>query len=246
MNPTAESQTRDPAWGGLYRTGGVTALVLVAIPLVQLVVFAVAPPPLEGRAVEWFALFQQNAILGLLGFELLLVIYALLSVLLSLALFVALRPAARSLSALFLLSSLIGAVAFVLARPAFEMLYLSQQYTAAPNEAQQTVILAAGEAMVAAFHGTAFWVSYILGSITSFLVGAAILRAGVFGKVTAYLRILSGIFDFGIFIPGIGLFISVLSVLLLMAFHVLVGRRLLQLASRSLASIFALGGLMAG
>lgn len=229
MNPTANAQSSDPAWRGLYKTGGVTALVLVAIPLIQLVIFIVAPPPLEGTAAEWFTLFQQNAILGLLGFEFLLVIYSLLSVVLSLALFAVLSPGARSLSALFLVSSLIGAIAFVLARPGFEMLYLSHQFTAAPTEAEKTVFLAAGEAMVTAFHGTTFWVSYILGSITGFLVGAAILRTRVFGKVTAYLRILSGIFDFGIFIPGIGLFISVFSVLLLMAFHILVGRRLLQL-----------------
>jgi hypothetical protein len=198
------------------------------------VIFAVAPLPLQGTADEWFTLFHQNAILGLLGFEILLVIYSLFSVVLSLALFAALRPAARTLSALFLVSSLIGAIAFVLARPAFEMLYLSHRYTAAATEAQKAIILGAGEAMVATFHGTAFQVSYILGSITGFLVGAAMLRASVFSKVTAYLRIGSGIFDFGIFIPGIGLYISVLSVLLLMAFHVLVGQKLFQLPSRLL------------
>jgi len=236
VNPTASTLSIHHAGSGLFKTGGVIALVLVVIPLVQLVVFVVSPPPLEGTAAEWFTLFQQNALLGLLGFEFLLVIYSLLSVVLSLALFAALRREARSLSMLFLVSSLIGAIAFVLARPAFEMLYLSHQFTAAPAEAQKTIILAAGEAMVAAFHGTAYWVSYILGSITGFLVGAAILRASVFGKVTAYLRILSGIFDFGIFIPGIGLFISVISVLLLMAFHVLVGRRLLQLPSKALVT----------
>ncbi len=109
---------------------------------------------------------------------------------LSLALFAVLRPASKSLAALFLITSLIGAVLFVMARPAFEMLYLSQQLTAAATDAQKTAILAAGEAMVAGFHGTAYWVSYILGSITGFLIGAAILRASVFGKLTAYLRIL--------------------------------------------------------
>jgi hypothetical protein len=229
MNTTVNAQSSYPAWSGLFKAGGVTALALVAIPLVQLVIFAVAPPPLEGSAAEWFTLFQESAILGLLSFEMLLVIYSLLSVVLALALFVALRPGARSLSALFLVTSIIGATAFVMARPAFEMLHLSNQFAAASSEAQRAGFLAAGEAMIAAFHGTAFWVSYILGSITSFLIGAAILRAGVFSRVTAYLRILSGVFDFGIFVPGIGLYISVFSVLLLMGFHVLVGRRLLQL-----------------
>jgi hypothetical protein len=126
---------------------------------------------------------------------------------------------------------LIGAILFVSARPAFEMLYLSNQYAATTTEAQQAIILGAGEAMVAAFHGTAFQVSYVLGSITGFLVGAAMLRGGIFNRIAAYLRIASAIFDFGIFIPGIGLYISMLSVLLLLAFHILVGLRLLRLPS---------------
>ncbi len=235
MNPDVNAHSSVSAFSGLYKTGGVTALILVAIPLIQLVVFIVAPPPVEGTAADWLALFQQNAILGLLGFEFLLIIYSLLSIVLSLALFAVLWPAARSISALFLITSLVGAVAFVMARPAFEMLYLSRQLTVAATDAQKAAILAAGEAMVAGFHGTAYWVSYILGSITGFLTGAAILRAGVFGKLSAYLRILSGIFDFGIFIPGVGLFISVFSVLLLMAFHILVGRSLLQQQSMGMS-----------
>jgi hypothetical protein len=233
MKPIPDPQPRDPAWTGLYRVGGVTAFILVAIPLIQLAVFAAAPPPLEGTASDWFTLFQQNAILGLLGFEILLVIYSLLSVVLSLALFASLRHEARSLSALFLVSSLIGALAFVAARPAFEMLYLSHQYAAATTETEKVIFLGAGEAMVAAFHGTAFWVSYLLGSVTGFLVGAAMLRGRIFSKATAYLRIGSAAFDFGIFVPGIGLYISILSVLLLMAFHVLVGLRLLRLSSEA-------------
>ncbi len=207
---------------------------MVAITLTQVVIFAVAPPPYEGNVGDWFALFQKSAFLGLLSFEFLLVIYALLSVLVTVALFAALRPANRSLSALFLVLSIIGGMAFVVARPALEMLFLSNQYSAATTDAQRVVILAAGEAMVAFFHGTAFQVSYVLGSITGFLIAAAMLRSDVFSKTTAYLRIGSSVFDFGIFIPGIGLFISLLSVLLLLVFNILVARRLLQLGSSAL------------
>ena len=85
--------------------------------------------------------------------------------------------------------------------------------------------------MVAIFHGTAFQVSYILGSITGFLIAAVMLRSGIFSKTTAYLRIGSSVFDFGIFIPGIGLFISLLSVVFLLVFNIMVARRLLQLSS---------------
>jgi len=231
MNPLAEAKSTDSNWNSLYKIGGAAALIMVAITLAQFVIFAVSPPPLEGNAGDWFALFQESAFLGLLGFESLLVIYALLSVLVSVALFAALRPASQSLTALFLILSVIGSMAFVVARPALEMLSLSNQYSAATTDAQRAAILAAGEAMVAVFHGTAFQVSYILGSITGLLIAAAMLRSGVFSRTTAYLRVGSSVFDFGIFIPGIGLFISLLSVLFLLVFNILVARRLLQLGS---------------
>lgn len=202
---------------------------MVAITLTQFASFAIAPPPLEGNAGDWFAFFQKSAALGLLGFEALLVVYALLSILVAVALFAALRPASPSLAALFLVLSVVGSIAFVAARPAFEMLSLSKQYAEATTEAQRAAVLAAGEAMVAIFHGTAFQVSYFLGSITGFLIGAAMLRSNIFSRATAYLRIGSSVFDFGLFIPGIGLFISLLSVVFLLAFNLVVARRLLQL-----------------
>lgn len=228
-NASAGAQFAGSSWRGLYQTGGAAAWVMVAITLTQFVSFAVAPPPLEGNASDWFAFFQRSALLGLLGFEFLLVIYALLSVLVAVALFVALRPASQSLTALFLVLSLIGSLAFLMARPALEMLSLSNQYSAATTDSQRTAILAAGEAMLAIFHGTAFQVSYVLGSITGLLIAAAMLRSDVFSRTTAYLRIGSSIFDFGIFIPVIGLYISLLSVVFLLVFNLLVARRLLQL-----------------
>lgn len=217
-------------WHGLYRAAGISAAAMVAITLAQFVVFATVPLPLEGTARDWFALFEQNAWQGLLGFEGLLVIYALLSVVVSLGLCAALMPASRSLAILFLGLSVISGMAFVAARPVLEMHSLSSQYAAATTEAQRAALLAAGEAMVAVFHGTAFQVSYVLGSITGLLIAAAMLRSGLFSRTTAYLRIGSSVFDFGLFLPGIGLYVSLLSVVFLLAFNVLVARRFFQLS----------------
>jgi hypothetical protein len=203
---------------------------MVVITLGQFIVFAVAPPPLEGTAADWFALFEQNALTGLLAFEALLIVYALLSVIVALALFFALRAANPGLMAAFLVFSAMGSLAFVFARPVLEMLSLSQQYTVAINGAQRTALLAAGEAMLAIWHGTAFQVSYLLGAITGLLVAAAMLRTGRFSKSTAYLRIASSVLDFGIFLPTVGLFISLGSVVCLLLFNALVARRLFQLS----------------
>jgi hypothetical protein len=228
-NQTTHAEAEDATWKSLYRIGGAAALIMVAITLAQFVIFVVAPPPLEGTAVDWFALFQKNAFLGLLGFEVLLIVYVGLSVLVSLALFVTLRRANQSLTAIFLLLSLMGSIAFISARPALEMLSLSNQYAAATTDAQRATFLAAGNAMLAIFRGTAFQVSYLLGSITGLIIGVVMLGSGILGKAIPYLRIASSVLDFGIFIPTVGLFISLFSVVFLLLFNILIGRRLLQL-----------------
>lgn len=214
-------------WRWLYRIGGIAAALLVGVTVLHSGVFFVVGLP--ETVVEWFALFATNALGGLLAFELLMVVYVALSVPVVLALSVALRGANPSLMAAFAGLSLIGIMAFIAARPAFEMLSLSEGYAAASTQAQRSAYLGAGEATMAVFHGTAFWVSYLLGSIGGLIVAAVMLRSSVFGKTTAYLRIASSVLDFGLFVPTIGLFISLVSVLCLLGFNVLVARRLLRL-----------------
>jgi hypothetical protein len=219
----------DAAWRRLYQLGGIASLTLVLITLAQFVVFVASPPPLAGTASDWFKVFQANALLGLLSFELLMVVYTILSIPLSLALFIALRRVDPALTAIYVVLCLVGVVCFIAARPAFEMLALSGQYATATTDAQRSVLLAAGESMVAAFHGTAFYASYVLGSIGGLIISTVMLRGNVFGKTTAWLRIASSVLDFGLFVPGFGTYISIFSVVFLAVWNVLVARRLLQL-----------------
>ena len=55
-------------------------------------------------------------------------------------------------------------------------------------------------------------------------------RSRIFGRTYAYLRIASSVLDFGVFVPQVGLVISLFSVLCLLIWNILVGRRLFQLA----------------
>ncbi len=223
-------EATDPRWEVLYRFGGIAALTMVAIIIVQLIIFMTAPPPLEGTAIDWFRLFQENRLIGLIDFELLMVIYTLLSIPLTLALYFALRQTDRAFMALFVLLGLIGVICFIVARPAFEMLYLSNRFAAAATEAQKALILAAGEAKLATFHGTAFQISYVLGSINGLIVSLIMLRSRVFSKATAYVRIGSSVFDFGLYVPVIGMYLSIFSVFFLFAWNIMVALRLFKLA----------------
>jgi hypothetical protein len=217
----------DADWRWLYRIGGVAAALLVVATIIHSSIYFVVGLPED--VIGWFALFADRPLGGLLAFEVLMVVYVVLSVPVVLALYVALRPASPSLMAVYVGLSLLGVMAFIVARPAFEMLSLSQGYAAATTDAQRSAYLAAGESTLAVFHGTAFWVSYLLGSVGGLIVAAVMLRSTVFSKTTAYLRIASSVLDFGLFVPVIGLSIALGSVLCLTVFNVLVARRLLQL-----------------
>jgi hypothetical protein len=213
-------------WRVLYVVGGVAAALLAVLTVAHAVVFAVVGLP--ETVEQWFALFQRSPVRGLLAFEQLMVLYAIVSIPLTLALFVALRRGEPSLALLYLPLGLISAVTFVLARPGFEMLYLSSA-SAGASAGVRTAQVAAGEAMVATFHGTGFWVSYLVGSASGVFLGAAMLRAGLFGRAAASLRIASSVLDLGLFVPDVGLVISLGSVVCLLVFNVLVARRLVQM-----------------
>jgi hypothetical protein len=224
-------QGADPAFKSLYMIGGAASGLLVFLPLLHSTVFFLVGLPTT--VAEWFELFAASAINGLLAFELLLIIYVVLSVPVALALYAALRRINPSLTLLYLAFALFGAVAFVASRPALQMLSLSHAYASATTEAQRAAYLAAGEATLAAFKGTAFWTSYILGSVSGFLVSIVILQGMVFSKTAGYLRLASSIFDFGIFIPAVGMFVSLISVFCLIGFHTLVALRLTRLGRAS-------------
>lgn len=228
-NHTTNIKTIDSSWKSIYKIGGMAALSMVLIILIQFTVFIAWPPPLEGSVLDWFTLFQDNWLRGLLSFELLMIVYMVLSIPMALALYIALRQVNQSFAAIFMILSLVGVVSFIAARPAFEMLSLSNQYAAATTGEQRAMLLAAGKVMISIFDGTTFQVSYILGSISGLIISVIMLKSNIFSKATAYMRIISSVLDFGLFIPTIGIFISIFSVVFLMIWDILIARRLFQL-----------------
>jgi hypothetical protein len=223
-----DSETADSRWNWLFRIGGAAALFGAAIIPIQLVIFIAWGQP--DTAIGWFAMFQDNELAGLLAFELLFVVNAAVGIATTLALYVALRRVNESLMAIALVLGLVEAVALIVARPALEMLYLSEQYAAATTDAQRAKFLAAGEAMWATYNGTAFHVGYNIFSVYLLIVSVVMLRSSIFGRVTAYMRLLAAILNWGLYVPKIGIFLSILGVFPFFAiWNVLIARRLFQL-----------------
>jgi hypothetical protein len=232
VSSAREAESTDPRWRLLYWLAGAGALISAVFIPIQVLVFIIWPPPLDGTAVDWFTLFQDTPLVGLLDLDLLLVADNVLLVPIFLALYVLLRRDSESVMAIATAFGFLGIVFFIASNPAFEMFSLSDQYAAATTEAQRSTFLAAAEAMLATWQGTAFQAAYILGSFAGIAVGAVMLRSAVFSNVTGWMAILGNAVGLGLYVPVVGVYISVFSVLFLEIWYILISRRLLQLGRR--------------
>jgi hypothetical protein len=226
----------DSGWQTLYRLGGVAALITVAMFVVQVAVFFVSPPP--STVQGYFTLFQSSPLLGLLALDLLILVDQVLGIPLLLALYVSLRRANPSLVVIALLLSVVSMAAYFASNTSFEMLSLSRQYAAATGEAQRAALLAAGEAMLATYTGTAFHVSYIFGSLGLLIASFVMLRSEVYSKATAYVGLVTNVLVFGLYVPVVGLYLSILSVFpFLLIWYIQIALRLFQLARPAVAPL---------
>jgi len=224
-----QAEIGDADWHWLFRAAGVAALLSAVCIPIQMIVFVAWPPPLNGSVGDWFRLFQTNRLIGLVDLDLLLVADNVLLIPILLAFYVALGRASESLMTIATALGLVGIVLFITSNPAIEMLSLSDHYAAATTDAQRTIYLAAGQALLAGWQGTAFQVGYLLSSIAGIVIPVVMLRGTIFGKATAVLGILANAIGLGLYLPAIGLFLALFSVVFLEVWYILLGRRLLQL-----------------
>ncbi len=218
----------DASWQPLYRIGGAAAFLVVVLYVIQIIVFVVSPPP--STVIGYFTLFHKNALLGLLDLDLLSIADYALFVPMFLALYVALRRASPSFMAIATALGLIGIATYFASNTAFEMLSLSSQYAAAATDAQRSLFVASGQAMLAIYQGTAFDVSYVLLAVTPLIISVVMLRSHSFGKVTAFVGIVANVLAVGLFVPAIGVFLSIVSAVGLLIWYILIARRLFLLA----------------
>jgi hypothetical protein len=216
------------AWETLHRVGGMAALaVLVLIP-VQMVVFFLWPLP--SSVIGWFTLFHDNALVGLLDMDLLLIVDYLLLIGVFSALWASLRRVNESLMAIALILQLVATATYLASTVAFEMLTLSNQYATATTEVERSIFLAAGQAMLATWQGTAFDVSYVLSAIAILIVSAVMLRSHhLFSKTTGYAGLSAGVLALVPPTAGtVGLILSLVSLVPMVIWLALIARRLLR------------------
>jgi hypothetical protein len=217
-------------WSLLNKVGAVAALIIVGFMPLQMVVFFVWPPPTTVSG--WFGLFSENAIVGLLDMDLLLILDYVLLVLVFLALWGVLRRGNEPLVTVALIFQIVGTAAYFSSATAFEMLSLSSQYATVTTDSERSILLSAGQAMLASWQGTAFNVSYVIGAIAALIMSLVMLKnRQLFGRFAAHTGIVAGVLGLVPSTDGqVGLVFSLISLPPLTIWLVLVGKGLLKQA----------------
>jgi hypothetical protein len=225
------SQPIDSHWNYLYRTAAIAALITVALFLFQIVAFFVWPPP--STVAGHFALLHSRPFLGLVSLDFFVIIDEVLAIPLFLALYISLLRIHESLMLIATAFYMSSILCFLVATPALNMLYLSQQYAAATSAAEREGLLAAGQAVLSSWQGTPFQVGNVVGSIGMLLIGWVMLRSKIFSKAAGYVGIAAGVLGLGMYVPRGGVMISILSVVGMQVWFVMIARALFRLQKRT-------------
>lgn len=207
--------------------GALAALSTAVLIPIQVAVFVIWPPP--STVAGWFSLFHTNPVRGLLDMDLLLICDVILLVPILLSLYVRLRAVSPSWMTLGTGFGLVSIATYFASNPAFEMLSLSNEYASATTDSQRTAYLAVGQALLASYStGTAFYAYYVLGAVALIAISAVMLQSPEFSRFTGWTGIVANAVSLGLFIPVVGIALSVVSVFGLEVWYVLIGRNLLR------------------
>jgi hypothetical protein len=225
VGPVAAAKSEDCRWRSLYRIGAVAAVISVVVIPFSIVAFFVWPL-WPGNIL---VVIQEDWLAGLMGLDFAYLLSNVFAVPFFLVLYVTLKEVDDGWALIALTLGLIGLVCLVPSRPIPEMFVLSDGYAAAATDAERATYLVAGESMLTHLHGMAFHAHYVLGSVSLLISSFLMLRSATFSRVTAYVGIVTNVVVLGLYVPEVGVYISMLSVVGYLAWYILIARRLIKL-----------------
>jgi hypothetical protein len=208
-------ETTDTTWKKLYKICGTTASILLIYSLVtMLILVTIGGQPETAR--EGFSMLQENRLAGLLRLDVLSVLVMPLYYLLFLGLYAALKKTHLPYATVATLFVFAGLTLFLATPSVFSWLALSDKFAVTTSEEQKTLLLAAGEAILASdmWHGSGPIMGGILMQTGALIISVIMLRSKDFAKSTAYVGIVTHGLDLAHILVG---FFSVTGGIILMA-----------------------------
>jgi hypothetical protein len=183
-------------WKPFYKIGGIVAVILLCYSLATMILLmTIGGQP--ATAQEGFTMLQENRLLGLLRLDVLTVFAWLLYYLLFLGLYIALEKTHAAYAAIAAVIGCAGVTLLIATPSVFSWLALSDKFAAATSEAQKSLLLAAGEAILASdmWHGTGAMMGSLLFQTGLLVASILMLRSSAFSKLTAWVGVVTHGFD---------------------------------------------------
>jgi hypothetical protein len=228
-------------WKKIYTIGGIAALVVVLVGLVEISITFLPGRTSAGAVtvIDWFTLFQTDRFMALRNLGLLNMFFNASAVPAYLALYAAHRKTNHVHAALAMITAFIGVAVFFATNRALPMLDLSNQYAAATTDAQRASLVAAGQAMlsVGQSHTPGTFMAFFFADVAGIVISVVMLRGNIFGKANAYLGILGFtlllwfeiLTSFVWTLDNVAMILAMLGGLLSMIWYVLLAFRLFKL-----------------
>ncbi len=247
--PVPKANTASSGWESLYQLGGVAALVIILVSLLDIVItffpWGATPDPGKGSVLDWFSLIQTNWFLGLRGLGFLNLLTTALGVPVFFALFLTTSRVTvdqrqnQGYAGLALIILCIGVSTYIASNSALSMLALSDRYSLATTEAQRSQIVAAGQVLLtqAEDFTPATYAGFFLTEFAYVVMAMVLLRSRFFDKAAAWVGLLGFILmlvstSWATFIPvlyDVTVLLAMIGGLFCIAWFFLVARRLFQL-----------------
>lgn len=205
----------------LFKGGIIAAIFMVTMIPVQIACFLIWPHPTN--IVDWFTLFNNSWIIGLISFDFLYLLSMIASIFLYIALFFALVDKHKALSLYAIIIGLVGLTIYFPSNTSIEMLSVSKQYFNEQSENAKELLLASGQTLYSIWKGTSYSVYYVFNGIALILFFLAMIKDNKFRKSTSYIGLTSG---FLMTVPAtagiIGMTMALLSLIPWSVFSILV------------------------
>jgi hypothetical protein len=239
MGTTAISNAdwADPRSAALLKIAGLSALLAAGCCILQIVIeiigvgfMRIAVPT---DILGWYTLLQRYPLLGLTELTAFQIPAFALFVPLFIGLYGILRRHKRSPAAIASLFAFIGIAVYLASNTALSLLHLSSKYVAAANEAQKSIILAAGEAMLAIYEGIGVDVGLFLFMIAVLIVSTLAFQTRFLGNGIGWAGMLAALLTLAYYacsaFTAQAIFILEAAGVFLVIWLVLVGLSLLRL-----------------
>jgi hypothetical protein len=115
------------------------------------------------------------------------------------------------------------------------MLAASEDHAAAVTDAEKERAVAVGDALLLQYEGTGFQLNYFLGgTVVPLVISSLMLKSAAFSRTPGYVGLVAAVMNLGLYVPSVGLYLSVLAGLALWFWYLLIAAALRRLEGSAL------------